>query len=74
MRGYGNCRNRHWRGRCQRGSVGSAPARPRRLGTTPAAGMGTAPATVLGSAASSARALYSVSALLSGSVRRGGDR
>jgi hypothetical protein len=72
MRGHGDCGNRHWRGRCQRGSVGSAsPAGPGGLGATPAAtGMGTASATLLGAAASSARALYSVPSLLTGSVRR----
>jgi hypothetical protein len=43
IRGFGDCRRRHWRGRRQRGTVESATAtaRPGGLGpTAPASGMG----------------------------------
>ena len=69
MWGYGDRRDRHWRGCCQRGLGGSAAATAwpgglgataTRLGTTPATGMGTTPA--------SAGTLSSVPSLLTGSV------
>jgi hypothetical protein len=71
MWGYGDRRNRHWRGRCQRGLGGSAAATawPGGLGAT-ATRMGTTPATGMGTATASARTLSSVPSLLTGSVSK----
>ena len=67
MRGYGYRRDRHWCGRCERGSLGSAatPAGSRGLGSTPAAaGVGTASATGVGTATPAATGLYPIPSLL----------
>jgi len=70
MWGYGDRRNRHWRGRCQRGLGGAAAtAWPGGLGAT-ATRLGTTPATGMGTATASARTLSSVPSLLTGSVNR----
>jgi hypothetical protein len=71
MRGYGDRRNRHWRGRCQRGLGGPPPppTGPVAWGPPPPA-WGTTPATGMGTATASARTLSSVPSLLTGSVSR----